>query len=573
MENAVIYARFSDDRQNETSIEVQVEQSRQYADERGLAVIDTYIDRGITATDDKRPSFQRMVGDCKKKGFKYIIVYKSDRFSRNTEQYYIYKHMLKKSGVSLLAVHESYDDSPTGHLQEAVVVAFNTYFSEQSAVRISDGMRKKAEKGLYTGGAVPSGYKIEGQEFVLDPQIAPIIKLALTQYADGMQVREIIDRLNENGIMTAAGKKFTKSSFNTILNNKRYIGCFVYKDIEIPGRIPRIIDDETWGRVQRRRKQAAGTRGRRFRYLLTDKLFCGVCGERMYGYTGTSHSGNAYHYYKCSNRACARAWKYIPQQALEDFVVGHCRTLLTDDIISYIAIEAAKMSKEEAASPILSNLKRELRKAEAAIENLGKALDAGEEADFVLGRIGDKRREAKRIEKQIAEEEHRQAILTEPEIRFFLARLREGDIDDEKHRRTLVDVFVNKIFVFDDECTMFFNVGDEELEVTADDLEKPKRGRKRKADKCSYGAKCGVPIQKTAVRRFFVLVPAWVSDPKGRGRPVDARGPSTAKRSAGRQTRSGCKNPKRVPLQAQTNPQIVYYLGGFAVTVWFEDKE
>ena len=83
MKTAVIYARYSSDSQNEQSIEGQLRVCGQYAKNNDIVIIDTYIDRAMTGTNDNRPDFQRMIKDSNKKQWDYVIVYKLDRFSRN----------------------------------------------------------------------------------------------------------------------------------------------------------------------------------------------------------------------------------------------------------------------------------------------------------------------------------------------------------------------------------------------------------------------------------------------------------------------------------------------------------
>ena len=485
MANAVIYARYSDPRQHETSIEVQIEQCELYATDNGFTIVDTYIDRGLTATDDKRPEFKRMISDSRKKLFETIIVYKSDRFFRNSELYYIYKHELTKNEVALRIVHETFENTAMGRLQEAMAVAINSYSSEQSAARVVDGMKKTAEKGLYVGGTVPIGYTIEKQEYIIDSEVAPIVKLAFAKYADGASIQDIVDSLNANGLRTSRGKQFTKNTFNSMLDNKRYIGTYIYKngEVEIPNRIPRIIDDETWERVQQRRRKVKFVNNSRFNYMLTGKVFCGVCDSMMTGYSGTSKSLAKYHYYSCSNKKCSRIWKYIPQQPLEDFVVDYCREFLSDDNINTITKEVIKMSKSEANSPFLQKLNADLKEKETAIENLAQALEKGEEADFLLDRIKTKRNEIANIKSQILEEEYKNIVLTEPEVKFFLTHLRNGDVNDDKYRRTLVDVFINRIIVYDDKLTLLFNVGDREIEITENDFNKLHKRTKKRTSK------------------------------------------------------------------------------------------
>ena len=58
---AVMYARFSSDKQNEASIEGQLRECMQYAEYNGMQVIGNYIDRAFSAKTDHRPEFQHMI--------------------------------------------------------------------------------------------------------------------------------------------------------------------------------------------------------------------------------------------------------------------------------------------------------------------------------------------------------------------------------------------------------------------------------------------------------------------------------------------------------------------------------
>lgn len=55
--NAVIYARYSSDNQREESIEGQLRECKEYADQNGITVVRTYIDRALSAKTDSRPQF------------------------------------------------------------------------------------------------------------------------------------------------------------------------------------------------------------------------------------------------------------------------------------------------------------------------------------------------------------------------------------------------------------------------------------------------------------------------------------------------------------------------------------
>ena len=80
MKTAVIYARYSSERQTEQSIEGQLRECMAYAEHHDMMVVDTYIDRAMTGTNDNRNDFQRMLKDAQKKAWDVVLVYKLDRF-------------------------------------------------------------------------------------------------------------------------------------------------------------------------------------------------------------------------------------------------------------------------------------------------------------------------------------------------------------------------------------------------------------------------------------------------------------------------------------------------------------
>lgn len=59
MKGAVIYARYSCERQTEQSIEGQLHECYKYAEKNGLSILGEYIDRATTGTNDNRPAFQK----------------------------------------------------------------------------------------------------------------------------------------------------------------------------------------------------------------------------------------------------------------------------------------------------------------------------------------------------------------------------------------------------------------------------------------------------------------------------------------------------------------------------------
>ena len=112
MKTAVIYARYSSDKQTEQSIEGQLRVCNDFASRNKILVVDTYIDRATTGTNDNRFDFQRMMRDSSKKEWDYIIVYKLDRFSRNKYEMAMHRKTLRDNNVKILSASEHIPEIP-----------------------------------------------------------------------------------------------------------------------------------------------------------------------------------------------------------------------------------------------------------------------------------------------------------------------------------------------------------------------------------------------------------------------------------------------------------------------------
>ncbi len=104
MKYAVIYARYSCERQTEQSIEGQLRICNEFAERNDLKIVDTYIDRAMTGTNDHRPEFQRMLSDSDKPQiWDIVLVYALDRFGRNSIEVAVNKQRLKKNNKILIS--------------------------------------------------------------------------------------------------------------------------------------------------------------------------------------------------------------------------------------------------------------------------------------------------------------------------------------------------------------------------------------------------------------------------------------------------------------------------------------
>lgn len=491
--NVVIYARYSDSKQREESIEGQLEWCYAHAKKEGHTVIGEYIDRAISAKTDERPQFQKMIRDSSKKLFKGIIVYQLDRFARNRYDSAHYKNMLKKNGVTVISAREAIADDASGIIVESVLEGMAEYYSVELAQKVTRGMKINAEKCLSNGGTTPLGYKIVDRRYVIDEEKAPIVREIYTKYANGWSIKDICDSLNERQIRTAQGAKFNKSSLHTMLKNRKYLGIYIYKDIEVVGGMPRIIDDDLFQKVADKmtlnKKSPARARAKA-EYLLTTKLFCGYCKSMLVGHSSNqvSTKGIIYNYYKCKNsgggKPCKK--KMVMKDYIEDIVVQECKALLTPKNISRIAKEVVKISASMDDTSELTRLENLLKNSYEAKENQMASMRVCKDnavREMIFEDLSKIAAEIKELEKQIDIEKSRHYVMSEEQIVERLTKLATGDINNIVYRRTLIKLFVNKIYLYDDKFTITFNTGDDEVTITDILLDKMEKASKSKGEK------------------------------------------------------------------------------------------
>lgn len=473
----VIYARYSSDNQREESIEGQLRECKAFAEKNGIQIVDTYIDRALSARTDNRPTFQQMIKDSSKGLFDVIIVWKLDRFARNRYDSAHYKALLRKNGVKVISATELISDSAEGILLESMLEGMAEYYSAELSEKVVRGLTENALKCKYNGGTLPIGYTIDSEQyFQIDPITAPAVLDAFKHYAEGASMQDITDEMNIKGIRTKRGGKISISSVTRMLHNRKYIGEFKYRDIIQPNGIPAIVPQELFERVQERmaaNKKAPAKHKAEDEYLLTTKLFCGKCQCFMVGESGTSHQKKKVHrYYKCvsvkNHKGCDK--KTVRKEWIENIVVDYIRRIIFDDeLIEMLADKVMEMQGAE--NTTLPLLKKQYAETQRGIDNLLNAIQQGILTASTKQRMEDLEHQKSELSVQIMKEEMARPTLTKDQIVFWFHRFRKLNTNKLEHRRRLIDSFVNAIVLYDDRITFTFNYKDGSKTITFTDLE------------------------------------------------------------------------------------------------------
>ena len=188
----------------------------------------------------------------------------------------------------------------------------------------------------------------------------------------------------------------------------------------------------------------------------------------MVGISGKSKQGRIYYYYSCNGtrkKECHK--KNVPKNYIEDIVVSKCKELLTVKNIDMIAKEVYSIcQKENNQNTALKSLNKQKKEIYKNIENLMKAIESGQNIDLINDRLTTNRNELIAVENKIKIEESKLINLTKEQIKEFLLQLKNGKKNSIKYKKTLITIFVNRIYLYDDKLTIIFNVG--KNPVTAD---------------------------------------------------------------------------------------------------------
>ena len=459
---AVIYARYSSDKQREESIEAQLRVCHEFAKKNKIIIVNEYCDRALSARTDKRPEFQRMIYDSDQHKFDAIVMYAVDRFARNRYDAAKYKTRLKRNGVSLLYVTQPMADNPESIIMESLLEGMAEYYSANLSRSVKRGIRENALKHYAQVSPIPLGYRVgPDRHYEIEPKEEPIVKYVFESYVnDNKPIKRITRELNDKGYRNRKGKPFVDDYFRRLMKNPIYKGVYKFMDIYDEDAVPAIISKELFDKAQERRAMNKKHKRRTSPnsdevFLLTGKIFC-ECGKSMVGDCGTSKSGKVYRYYTCigkkNDKICDA--KSIAKQKIEDLVIDMAmKVVLDDDNIERIAKRTVEVLDDQYAdTSLLESLKANSAETQRKIEAILDAIEQGIITKSTKSRLEALETEHERLRQAIDEEEYanQKPPITESMVINWLKLFRIGNVDDYQFRSRLINTLVHKIVIFKD---------------------------------------------------------------------------------------------------------------------------
>ena len=211
-------------------------------------------------------------------------------------------------------------------------------------------------------------------------------------------------------------------------------------------------------------------------YLLTGKLFCGLCGHTMVGECGTGKSGAKYCYYNClekkKNHTCRK--RAVRKTWIEDLVLEKAKSIvMSDEVIDFISEKTYRYYIEQNTdTSYTDSLHAKLEQVKTATANLVRAVEAGIFNAATKARMEELEQQQRELEAALADAELISGLrLTQDHIKFFLLQFRQLDFEEPESQRRIIDIFVNSIFVYDDKVTITFNYSGDNRTITLPEVD------------------------------------------------------------------------------------------------------
>lgn len=185
-----------------------------------------YADDFISGTNTvKRDEFKRMLADCEAGKIDIILTKSISRFARNTVDLLETVRHLKDLGVEVRFEKErirSMDGD--GELMLTILASFAQEESRSISDNVKWGIRKRMQNGIPNGHFRIYGYRWEGDELVIVPEEAEVVKRIFRNFLDGKSRLETERELADEGITTRDGCRWGDSNIKVVLTNVTYTG-------------------------------------------------------------------------------------------------------------------------------------------------------------------------------------------------------------------------------------------------------------------------------------------------------------------------------------------------------------
>ncbi|WP_375462165.1 recombinase family protein [uncultured Enterovirga sp.] len=270
---------------------------------------DRYDDGGFSGGSTDRPALLRLLDQVRMRRVDVIVVYKVDRLTRSLADFAKLVELFDADGVSFVSVTQAFNTTTSmGRLTLNVLLSFAQFEREVTGERIRDKIAASKRRGMWVGGNVPLGYRVEAKKLLVIEEEAEQVRLIFRRYLELGSIGTLLPdlrgrntvtkRLVRSGVVVRGGIPFTRGSLAYLLRNRFYVGEIAFRGEVHAAEHPAILDRGLFDAVQRKltdQRNGDPVTGGRSGALLAGKLF----DERGHRMTPTHcrKAGARYRYY------------------------------------------------------------------------------------------------------------------------------------------------------------------------------------------------------------------------------------------------------------------------------------
>lgn len=264
-----------------------------------------FFDEGITGTKKEcRDGLNSLIDSCEKGLVDLVITKSISRFSRNTTDCLELVRKLMALNVTVIFEKENIN---TDTMESELMLSILSSLAESESVSISENnkwsIQKRFQNGTYIISYPPYGYENIGGEMIVVPEQAEIVKNIFEDTLGGKSTHVIAKELNDSGVTSKKGGKWTPGAINAVIRNEKFTGDVIFQKTYTDSQFGRhtndgelnqylcenhhepIVSHEIFDKAnevlnQRGREKGNGERTERYqnRYGFSGRIRCGECG-------------------------------------------------------------------------------------------------------------------------------------------------------------------------------------------------------------------------------------------------------------------------------------------------------
>lgn len=462
---AVIYARYSSDKQDADSIAAQVRACSEYADAKKYQIVTKYIDEAVSGRTTRREAFQRLIEDSSKGLFEVVLIHKYDRIARSLRDHVMTDQMFREKGIDLIAVAQDFGGGNEAKIIKALMWSMSEYYSDNLATEVRKGLKENALKGLHNGGNALFGYRVVDQQYEINEAEAFYVRKMFDCALNNKGFKRLVDEMAENGIVGRFGKPIRYTQIYEMLRNERYTGTYLYMQgppenreakrkkkgaIRVDNALPAIIDKQTWVEVQKIMESRKHS-GRKAEYLCNGLVYC-ECGAKMYP-TRSTKGGNEYMYYYCSKKC---GYGIIHMDIIDSAAKRYLLKLLSSENRSKIAHYISEVQKgfEVKTKSFNSIQQKRIDDLQGQIDNAVDTIVSSRLPDAALEAVGNRITSLKQQIEDIKKEPEPQYLSYDKIIDWLKV------VESTPADKAIVRQFISKIVADKENPTVYSQLAD-----------------------------------------------------------------------------------------------------------------